>query len=263
VTLYKTKFFIKNVELRESELSGFQTNSDLGIQIADSDGIIDGLKNDNNIDHVIDHDGFLARIIDGNRSSQEIRDSKSLTVRNSLLVGRDYNWGDGIRFFGDGTNQVVIENNIFTGSPETPLPTRETFNQPLTRTPYGIHVTKGSFIIRGNTISGYPTAIHLGSGLSDGTITKATLSNNIVNNNGVGILTYSGGVGAIYDAGGGTFGSAGNNIFFNNIVYDLYHQNNATIYARYNDWHTDDPEELNERIYDRNDNPLSGDVILE
>ncbi|NOX38344.1 MAG: TonB family protein [Calditrichaeota bacterium] len=55
--------------------------------------------------------------------------------------------------------------------------------------------------------------------------------------------------------------SIGENRIFNNFEYDVYNHSSNDIYAQNNIWNTENPEELDEHIYDRSDHPAYGEVI--
>ncbi len=68
------------------------------------------------------------------------------------------------------------------------------------------------------------------------------------------------------DLGGGTRGSAGNNKFygfFESGKYAVYNNSTNDIYAKYNYWGTDNPGDVPQVIYDKNDNSGKGEVIFE
>ena len=227
ISLLNSDFTLKNIKLREAEIPGYVLNSDIGIAIANSEGIIDGLENDNNIDHVIYHSVNFKKIDkNGLKEDTEVEDSKQLTVVNSTIRGRNYNWGDGINFFGHG-NYVIIENNEFIGSDSEEIQFPETLEDTLY--PNAIKISNGHFVIKNNKIQGYPTGIFI-----EGTNTGVEGYNNEFEANGVAIHVLKWG-NLFADFGGGPFDSTGNNKF-NSTFLDIRHLNSNTFYAENNTW---------------------------
>ena len=265
INLYKiNSFTIKNIKLFSSEVPNSLINSDLGINIADASGVIDGLENlDNNIDHVIDRTGNLVTL--DSTAQISLTDTKPLTIKNSIIRGRgnpydtSFHWGDGIRFYGNGNNLIIL-NNSFIGASSVAMPQISDLQQrPRFLLPNAISIVNVNAEITGNTITGFPTAIFI-----QGLINSVKAQRNTIRNNAIGVRTLQSTRILNYnlDFGGGNLQSTGGNVIKENTLYNLYYPGltNQIFYAKNNNWNTQDVNQINQKIYDINDNSTFGGV---
>ena len=261
ISIYKSSFALLNVSLRQHELRGFISNADLGVSMGDSQGTIDYLvAPDGNIDHVIDRRSTFPKAVRGEVRQINVNDSKNLIVKNSIITGRNFNWGEGIRFYGSGGNRLTLENNHFQGYPNVQFPQLRSDGTFAQQAPHAIAVAGVDVIMINNSITNFPTAVFIqGSSntLPTGSHNVFNATHNTITNNGLGILTLRGS-GYVKDFGGT---SPGGNIFENNTVFDIYNTDNSnTLLAKNNRWGTEDAQQISRRIFDRNDDPLFGSV---
>ncbi len=259
VYINRSPFLFTNVELLASESPGYLTNSDLGIHIVESSGVFDGLSNDTqgNIDHVITRQGCY-QFVDGEMTyTDSPLDSTNVTIRNSTITGRNFDWGDGIRWHNGLDSHLLIENNVFTGHPNSPVPYPGGNDPTVARYPAAITVS-GNITIKGNTITGFPRAISL-----QGLDPKFLLSGNHIENTEIAIWSIAGSATkCAVDFGGGSLGSVGGNTFLDNIYFNIYLSTGCGAHAIGNDWSTADSAVIDDWIYDSQDSVGLGTVIL-
>ncbi len=89
------------------------------------------------------------------------------------------------------------------------------------------------------------------------------IEGNVINQNANGILIFDRSNPDIGHQSAENGQSRGENRIFNNFEYDVYNHSSNEIYAQNNVWNTEDLEEIYSRIFDREDNPAYGAVIVE
>jgi len=268
VTIIDSNANINNVSLRMTDTRPYLFGADIGIKVAgNSDVTINQLVADeNHIDHVIDSEEFVSRYVEGRWQTVTVPNMSNLTVTNSVIGGRGYlnNWGDGIKFYGSGENQLVIMNNHFIGYPDEPFPQfvsdidNEDRNRRMSVRPNAISLSDANAEISGNLIQNFSTGIYVQPGAD------ILAFNNQFSGNGFGVITAYNPEIQIYDFGGGPLGSSGGNIFTDNHVMDVYHRGpNNQFYAGNNFWGTSNREEIERRIFHQSDDLDFGPVIYE
>jgi len=220
-------FLIDDVRLFASELPGYMISCDLGIMISDAAGEIRRLFNEDHVDHVVDHSGRFYVRPDGDTIWEDTTDGKDLVLRDSVITGRNFAWGDGVRFYGDGSNRVRIENCLFSGSPSTPVPGPGTENPlPNAVSVYGVHLT-----LQDNRIVSFPTGLLLQDRI------QAFAQGNAFADNGMAVRTLpSGSSLGVIDLGGGPLASLGRNSFGGSTIWDVANESATVIWARGNSW---------------------------
>ncbi|MCB0282300.1 MAG: right-handed parallel beta-helix repeat-containing protein [Calditrichaeota bacterium] len=89
---------------------------------------------------------------------------------------------------------------------------------------------------------------------------KPVLTNNFITLNQIGVIALSLSQPNLGNLGTEQKANSGENVIFENIEYDLYNHTNLPILAENNSWGLNTDVNINERIYDGNDEPKYGAV---
>ena len=173
------------------------------------------------------------------------RTAPATLVRSNNILGYSF----GVYIY--GAEAQIKENSI-------------TQLQDLSGTGHGIYVIYGSStIIQANVIESFGIGIEAVSGYANPTSALSIIQNHIEGNS-YGVSLNSTNL-AYYD---GPDATINNNDLVNNTVYDLFIGNysdpdDRTIDATENWWGTVDPAQIQDRIYDHNDDPLSAYALVD
>lgn len=264
ISLWKSNFHIRATKLKASMHPNATLHSDLGINIGDSEGIIDGIWADQNIDHAVNLTSKFFQLQNGKTVLIKTTESPSLIIQNSHFIGREnilykgkyFDWGDCIRIYGAGTNEITIRNNTFIGPDTTKKRLSEKLKENRIDNPVAMHLGFAKFKISGNKIVGFRNGIFFGIGS-----TKAKIENNTFEHCGIGVKTLCGELPPekpIYDFGGGPLKSHGQNIFRKNYFYDIANCSSEKMYAIGNIWNS---KSNNEKSYNQQTSKAIGKVI--
>lgn len=148
------------------------------------------------------------------------------------------------------TTNAIVENCVFDVPYLDPAPSGIGQNR-------GFEILRDNpgMIVRGCTVKGFHEGLQMGAD------NDPLIENCIIEENDYGVTLCcfeSNDHNPNPDLGGGARGSTGGNIIRNNVTCGLYNQTYNDIYAKYNTWNSDPPEEDVDYC-----NTSTGDVIFE
>jgi parallel beta-helix repeat protein len=248
-------FAIRRTEVRSWDNTFTAWQTDNGVSVHDSHGLIEDFYGGPNIDHIID-------VV-----------NSDLVVRRADLEGSSIGYADGIRSI--NTRLTVEDCEIHRAL----FPPRSSASQHLSDG--GIEIIFSleqpetyQVRIEGNTIRGWRDGLYIYADQHD-----FLVQNNDFESNGNPVystdrehairLEPCGGPGCpgantvVIDLGGGALGGGGGNAFGEDERFTVHNTMTVDVPAYHNDWGVTDPVEIELRIHDGEDDPQVGRVLYQ
>ncbi|RMF58615.1 MAG: TonB family protein [Calditrichaeota bacterium] len=113
-------------------------------------------------------------------------------------------------------------------------------------------------IIRNSIILGNGFA-----GITSELASEPIVENTVITQNANGVIVFDRSRVDLGSINGDELHSTGENRIFNNFEIDIYNRTTNELYAQNNIWNVNSPSEIHAKIYDTQDNPTVGAVIIE